>query len=657
MMFLAVPLIAFAEIPIAMASAAALTAAAAVVLVVRNRRRMYRVKKSLLDTCRHRSSAGDVIKLSEVVAKHPDLGDLPEKVQQLTVIREAMASSTISYAAQNAPSADGTQPIMKLGDFLLYHLIGEGKFGKVYLGCSAIVANSWYAIKLVPKSHQTELAGVEEYFEAKGLHHPNLVPITYVGENGSHFYYCMDLAEHARGPDHRGFLPREYEALSLAWCVERRCLLPEEVLELAEAILSAVAHLHRLGKAHWDIKPANIVRINGNWCLGDVGLMTSSQPMRPRGTPLFWPPEVRDDLPINGKLVDLYAVGKTLFQALTGEDLSRFGEFAAGTLVMPGADKPEEQLRGIILRACDEDPKKRFANADEMRAAIASVMKARGIRHVTSRRRLSLIVLACTVFLILGAATWFISNALSSRSHVTAKTAIADRQLSRREASHEAARPGLPRLREFIAKSSKTTPRAVADWIFLCQGEVEAVVSGPEHFRATAAGDLPTGVIWLQRIKISGKTEVCDDDLPPLEPLDLQGLELQRTGLTDHGMRTIGSFRGLLWLSLYDVDISDHGVRRLKDLKKLKHLSLGATKITDEGLVVLENFPDLTDLYLRKTAVTDSCVPLICQCKRLLRLDIQDTNISQSGLNTLRAALPECEIKWSSRLGGTSGTP
>jgi hypothetical protein len=105
-----------------------------------------------------------------------------------------------------------------------------------------------------------------------------------------------------------------------------------------------------------------------------MGLTTPSGQPRPAcGTPDFWPPEGPCD-----RTADLYALGKTLYLALTGADLSRFCAFADGTLKVPGDGPRAEPLRQVILRACHDDPSARFPTAAAMRRALASLPPRHG---------------------------------------------------------------------------------------------------------------------------------------------------------------------------------------------------------------------------------------------------------------------------------------
>jgi tetratricopeptide (TPR) repeat protein len=133
-----------------------------------------------------------------------------------------------------------------------------------------------------------------------------------------------------------------------------------------------------------------------------VGLAILSAHMGPeRGTLAYFPPEGPHD-----QTADLYALGKTLYQLLTGAGLERFQEFADGTLAIPGGDPRGRRLRQIILRACHPDAKQRF---DSAAAMLRSLDEAFGVRRRTYRIAAGLFVL----FLLLVGTSLALWKALS----------------------------------------------------------------------------------------------------------------------------------------------------------------------------------------------------------------------------------------------------
>jgi tetratricopeptide (TPR) repeat protein len=123
-----------------------------------------------------------------------------------------------------------------------------------------------------------------------------------------------------------------------------------------------------------------------------------------RGTLAYFPPEGPHD-----QTADLYALGKTLYQLLTGAGLERFQEFADDTLAIPGGDPRGRRLRQIILRACHPDARQRFDSAAAMLRALNEAFGGR-------RRTYRLLAATCVLVILLGGGSLALWKALSPGS-------------------------------------------------------------------------------------------------------------------------------------------------------------------------------------------------------------------------------------------------
>src|SRR6185436_19646240 len=70
--------------------------------------------------------------------------------------------------------------------------------------------------------------------------------------------------------------PATYIPKTLKHELHTRGRLPfEECVQIGLALTNALAHLHKSGLVHRDVKPSNIIFVNGVPKLADIGLVTS----------------------------------------------------------------------------------------------------------------------------------------------------------------------------------------------------------------------------------------------------------------------------------------------------------------------------------------------------------------------------------------------
>lgn len=310
----------------------------------------------------------------ELAEKYPEL--MPELLQELKKLKlidqareraryqdlstdggqhDQLSTETLNEGASDPP-LDAQVP-----DYDLLRRIGKGGFGEVWLGHHRL-HGEYVAVKIIPKHCLVELEGIRSY-KHQAKQHSNLVPIEHVGETDTCYYYVMPLADDVKGPAALRS-PEYYEPKTLQWCLDNLpAMSPAEVRDLTLQLLEGIEDLHQVGLMHADIKPANIMQLHGAWKLGDLGLMTRNEQLTlGRGTVAFWPPEGT-----TGPSADLYALGKTLYLALTNQSLKFFDDFVAGTLPISGDPATIAHLRRLIQKACDSDPDQRIQTARQFR--------------------------------------------------------------------------------------------------------------------------------------------------------------------------------------------------------------------------------------------------------------------------------------------------
>jgi serine/threonine protein kinase len=262
------------------------------------------------------------------------------------------------------PEGSGTPPAV--AEHQLLRLIGAGSCGDVWLAQNALGA--YRAVKVVyrkrfpwAKPYEDEFHGLLK-FEPLSRQHDGLVDVLQVGSSpaSEYFYYVMELADDVRtGPN---INPATYEPRTLGHDVAERGRLPiGECIRLGAPIASALSFLHRNGLIHRDVKPANLIFVNGFAKLADAGLVTEMFNVTSHvGTEGFIPPEGSGTA-----RADIYALGKVLYEISTGKDRNDYPELPSD-LGTPTETQDLVKFNQIVIKACRTNPRQRYRDAEEM---------------------------------------------------------------------------------------------------------------------------------------------------------------------------------------------------------------------------------------------------------------------------------------------------
>jgi serine/threonine protein kinase len=245
----------------------------------------------------------------------------------------------------------------RIPDFKLLRKIDAGGFGIVWLGQN-VHDELYYAVKVLHAGRESDLDGVRE-LKRRAEANQYLMPVLHVGQCDAGYYYIMPLAD-AASESRTIVSPDSYEPYTLQYCLDRPTLLPaHDIYKLTIDLLHGIRELHQSGAIHRDVKPANIMRLDGAWRLGDPGLITSDSSADSAGTPDFSPPDSK-----NEQSADLFGLGKTVLM-LCGEngESQTVGRIATRERQL---DDTRERLIRSAARACHPEPSERFTSAQQM---------------------------------------------------------------------------------------------------------------------------------------------------------------------------------------------------------------------------------------------------------------------------------------------------
>jgi CHASE2 domain-containing sensor protein len=298
------------------------------------------------------------------------------------------ASITIFRAQRTAALARrAVEVVEKLPEIPGYELFnppfGEGAYGKVWLARNQ--QNEWRALKVIYLAkfdqdvdpYEREFNGIRRYKPVSDQH-PGLLRVDFVSEKlDGYFYYVMELGDPFEAGWERA--PSTYKPRDLISERERahgRRLPVRECIRIGLALTDALDFLHQHGLTHRDIKPQNIIFVNGHPKLADMGLIAEIRPMNQErtmiGTPGYMPPPPeRPGTP----QADIYALGMVLYVLCTGRKAAFFPEIAT-SLVEDKEPLDFFPLNTIILKACQPDVAQRYASAAEMRLALQGLQKS-----------------------------------------------------------------------------------------------------------------------------------------------------------------------------------------------------------------------------------------------------------------------------------------
>jgi serine/threonine-protein kinase len=256
--------------------------------------------------------------------------------------------------------------------------LGEGAGSKIFLISDKNAGGKRYALKIIRKQEPEDdvyIAQAKNEYEAgQKLNHPAIAKIFDFRQKKS--WFKVTGAE----------LLMEY--------VDGKSLDEVEAPELSQLVLifnqvaSALAHMHRRGVFHGDLKPHNIMLSkSGQVKLIDFGTawIRGQDKNRIQGTPQYMAPEQSVEKVVDEK-TDIYNFGATMYRMFTGrfvqQTMPKPGDERKVTLPSKLNPRIPAELNALIVACLQSDPGKRPAGMFEVRDQLAKVTKAMGLEEV-----------------------------------------------------------------------------------------------------------------------------------------------------------------------------------------------------------------------------------------------------------------------------------
>jgi serine/threonine-protein kinase len=268
----------------------------------------------------------------------------------------------------------------RIGGYELQRLLGKGAMGTVYLARQISMDRS-VALKLLPRKLSQDPMFVKRFMrEARTcaqLNHPNIIAAIDVGESNGYQYFAMEFVNGEALDD----------VLKKAQYLEE-----ERALEIAVQVVQGLEHAAGAGIIHRDIKPANLMVCKDHTIkIADMGLAIVCDSETSAhltaigtavGTPYYMAPEQVEGRPDLDFRVDIYALGATLFEVVTGAKPFDGANVPAIMAKRLYEDPPlacdvrptvSVELSAVIAKMMARDPARRYQDFKSLLADLHSV--------------------------------------------------------------------------------------------------------------------------------------------------------------------------------------------------------------------------------------------------------------------------------------------
>jgi serine/threonine protein kinase len=273
---------------------------------------------------------------------------------------------------------------VKLGRYEVVRELGKGAMGIVYLAKDPLIGRLVALKTIRPAAHSDddETKEFQQRFireaQAAGiLNHPSIVTVHDIGQDE---------------PTGMSFIAMEYvEGQNLKEVLAQGRPLPfEQIGDIIAQVADALDFAHAKGIVHRDVKPANIILVDGTRAkITDFGIakITSGGNLTTTGqflgTPNYMAPEQIKGAPVDGR-TDLFSLGICLYECLTrrkpfgGDSLTSISYKIVHEPFPPMHDiNPQipDGYEEVVAHSLAKDPAKRYQRGRELANALRAVLR------------------------------------------------------------------------------------------------------------------------------------------------------------------------------------------------------------------------------------------------------------------------------------------
>lgn len=286
-----------------------------------------------------------------------------------------------------------------IGQYTVVRCVGIGGMGEVYQAKHAILGNVC-AVKFLKEEIAKNFPDLVKQFiqEAKissAINHPNLIGVT-----NAYYDPTQNLA----------FIVMEYvDGCSLAKIIAKRPLSVIETFNVALNITRALKAISAQKVTHRDIKPENILMANnGDVKLADLGIAkvvkanenrwNTYNTKRNIASPPYAAPEQLEVPDKSDFRSDIYALGSTLYRAITGvepfasdnlAELINLVKYAEPTPITQLLPKLNPEYAAVIHWMMMKDPQERPQSHDDLIELFDAIIRCEAGRSSQNQKALN----------------------------------------------------------------------------------------------------------------------------------------------------------------------------------------------------------------------------------------------------------------------------